>query len=41
MVYDITNEKTFNNILKWISDLKENTDPEVVIFLVGNKLDIV
>lgn len=27
------------NVLKWIEELKNNTDPDVVIFLVGNKLD--
>lgn len=39
VVYDVTNKKTFDNVLKWIEELKNNTDPDVVIFLVGNKVD--
>ena len=40
LVYDITKEQTFKNIEKWISEVKENAEPEIVLMLVGNKLDI-
>ena len=40
LVYDITKEQTFKNIEKWIHEVKENAEPEIVLMLVGNKLDI-
>ncbi len=39
VVYDITRRSTFENVDKWISDLKKNSDPEVMIILIGNKVD--
>jgi len=40
LVYDVTNEKTFLNLRKWLEDLKENAEPDIVIMLVGNKVDL-
>lgn len=40
LVYDITNEKSFLNLKKWIDDLKENAEPDIVIMLIGNKIDL-
>ena len=40
LVYDVTNEKSFLNLKKWIDDLKENAEPDIVIMLVGNKIDL-
>ena len=28
------------NIQKWIEEVKEHAEPEIVIMLVGNKLDL-
>jgi small GTP-binding protein len=39
VVYDISRKSTFENVDKWIFDLKKNADPEVMIILVGNKSD--
>lgn len=41
MVYDITKDKTFENLGKWIEDLKEEADKEIIIYIIGNKLDLV
>ena len=41
MVYDITNETSYNNVQNWVKELKENADDDVIIMLVGTKLDIV
>ena len=41
VVYDITNESSYNNVQNWVKELKENADEDVVIMLVGTKLDIV
>ncbi len=41
IVYDITNPSSFNNVPKWIGELKEHVDTtSVVITLVGNKSDL-
>ena len=40
IVYDITRKLTFDNIDKWIADLKINGDENIMIFLVGNKSDL-
>ena len=41
LVYDITNSKTFENIEKWLDELRESCDEEIVVMLLGNKLDII
>jgi len=40
IVYDITNKNSFNNIDKWIADIKANGDKNVSIIIVGNKSDL-
>ena len=40
LVYDITNVKSFENIDKWISDLKTNGEENITIVLLGNKSDL-
>ena len=40
VVYDITRKSTFENIDKWIDELKINGSEEVLIMLVGNKSDL-
>ena len=40
VVYDITREKTFKNIDKWILELKANGNSDILIILIGNKLDL-
>jgi small GTP-binding protein len=39
VVYDVTNRESFNNIKKWIKDIDKNCYKDIVIFLVGNKID--
>ena len=40
IVYDITRKSTFDNIDKWIGDLKNNGDENMFVYLVGNKSDL-
>ena len=40
LVYDITNPKTFENVDKWLSDLKTNAEEKISVVLVGNKTDL-
>ena len=40
IVYDITKEQSFMSVKKWIEEVREHAEPEIVIMLVGNKLDL-
>ena len=40
VVYDISRKPTFENVDKWIGELKTNASEEVLIMLVGNKSDL-
>ena len=39
IVYDITNEESFNNLDKWLAKAKESC-PDIPIILIGNKSDL-
>ncbi len=41
IVYDISKKTSFENIEKWLSDLKTNSDENLSIVLLGNKSDLV
>eukprot|EP01117_Protostelium_nocturnum_P002002 TRINITY_DN12653_c0_g1_i1.p1 TRINITY_DN12653_c0_g1~~TRINITY_DN12653_c0_g1_i1.p1 ORF type:complete len:213 (+),score=61.60 TRINITY_DN12653_c0_g1_i1:144-782(+) len=40
LVYDIAKYSTFKNAERWLSELRENADRNIVIMLVGNKSDL-
>mmetsp|Transcript_110696 Transcript_110696/g.174474 ORF Transcript_110696/g.174474 Transcript_110696/m.174474 type:complete len:217 (-) Transcript_110696:72-722(-) len=40
LVYDTTNEASFRNLDRWLNELYENTEPSVVVTLVGTKVDL-
>lgn len=40
IVYDLTKEQSFLSVKKWMEEVKEHAEPDIVIMLVGNKLDI-
>jgi Ras-related protein Rab-11A len=39
-VYDTTRHVTFENVERWLKELRDHTDAYVVIMLVGNKADL-
>ena len=41
LVYDVTRHSSFENCVKWLSELKNFTDKDCVICLVGNKIDLI
>lgn len=41
LVYDVTKQATFQNCVKWMEELRQNAEPDIVIMLVGNKVDLV
>lgn len=40
VVYDITKEASFKNIKRWVEGIREYAAENVVIMIVGNKLDL-
>ena len=40
IVYSVDDENSFNNVEKWLNDIKTQSNPDVKIFLIGNKADL-
>ncbi|CAB1324480.1 unnamed protein product, partial [Coregonus sp. 'balchen'] len=40
LVYDITNEKSFDNIKNWIRNIEEHASADVEKMVLGNKCDV-
>jgi small GTP-binding protein len=40
LVFDITNKKSFENLNKWIEDVKENSPKDCKYIIIGNKSDL-
>ncbi|UMM12723.1 hypothetical protein L5515_001358 [Caenorhabditis briggsae] len=40
LVYDITNERSFENIKNWIRNIEEHAASDVERMIIGNKCDI-
>ncbi|KAJ4726392.1 Ras-related protein like [Melia azedarach] len=40
LVYDVTRNVTFENVERWLKELRAHTDSNIVIMLVGNKADL-
>jgi len=41
VVYDISKRDSFDNVNKWVNELRMNGERDVIIVLVGNKSDLV
>ncbi|CAJ2511518.1 Uu.00g071430.m01.CDS01 [Anthostomella pinea] len=39
LVFDITRKATFQHVTDWLNDLRAIAEPDIVVILVGNKLD--
>lgn len=40
LVYDITKHQTYENVGRWLKELRDHADTNIVIMLVGNKSDL-
>ncbi len=40
LVYDIAKHESFENAKRWLRELREHADANIVIMLVGNKCDL-
>ena len=39
-MYDIAKQSTFENVQRWLKELRDHADSNIVIMLVGNKSDL-
>lgn len=40
LVYDVTRHATFESVERWLKELRDHTDPNIVVMLIGNKSDL-
>ena len=40
LIYDVTNLQTYENVKNWIAQIREEANPNVIIYLAGNKIDV-
>lgn len=40
LVYDVTNRNSFRSVTRWIEEIRDHAGPDIVIMLVGNKVDL-
>lgn len=40
LVYDISKRATFENVERWLKELRDHAEPNIVVMLVGNKSDL-
>ncbi|CAL0309601.1 unnamed protein product [Lupinus luteus] len=40
LVYDTTKPITFDNVARWLKELRDHADANIVIMLIGNKTDL-
>ena len=41
LVFDLTKSKSFENVQKWLAELKDRTEPSITMMFVGNKSNLV
>jgi Ras-related protein Rab-11A len=40
LVYDVTKASSFENVSRWLKELRDHADSNIVIMLIGNKTDL-
>lgn len=40
LVYDISKHVTFENVERWLKELRDHAEANIVVMLVGNKSDL-
>ena len=40
LIYDVTSQKTYDNVKNWVTQIREEASPNVVVYLCGNKIDM-
>lgn len=40
LLYDITQHGTYESVSRWLSEVREHADSNIIVMLVGNKSDL-
>lgn len=40
LCYDITRKETFEHVVRWLDEVRNNSSKQIVIILIGNKKDL-
>ena len=40
LIYDVTSIQTYENVKNWITQIREEASPNVIIYIAGNKIDL-
>ena len=40
LMYDLTRLDSFENLKDWLREVRQNSDPDTTVYLVGNQLDL-
>ncbi|CAG9330503.1 unnamed protein product [Blepharisma stoltei] len=40
LMYDLTHKESFINLYEWLREIKQNSDPDITIYCVGNMIDL-
>ena len=41
MCFDLTREDTFNSLANWLNDIRAHASAEILVYLIGGKVDLV
>ena len=41
LCFDLTREDTFNNLRTWLNDIRAHASAEILVYLIGSKVDLV
>lgn len=41
LCFDLTREDTFNNLKTWLNDIRAHASAEIIVYLLGSKVDLV
>ena len=41
LCFDLTREDTFNNLATWLNDIRAHASAEILVYLIGSKVDLV
>ena len=39
LTYDITRKSSFANLEDWLKEIRQNSNPDIIIYLIGNQID--
>ena len=41
LIFDVTDKRSFEHIREWVERIKEESPPDTIVYLIGNKIDLI